>query len=81
MTRRSLMLGLSAFAPAPPLFEEVPPARSGITWAHDNAISPQRYLPESLGPGVAFLDYDSDGWLDIFLVNGGLSPLVPSAWA
>ncbi|MEJ7711823.1 MAG: VCBS repeat-containing protein [Pyrinomonadaceae bacterium] len=56
---------------APPLFEEVAPAASGITWSHDNGMSPERYLPETLGPGCAFLDYDNDGWMDIYLVNSG----------
>jgi len=36
-------------------------------------MSPQRYLPEALGPGCAFLDFDNDGWMDIFLVNSGPS--------
>jgi hypothetical protein len=53
------------------LFEEVPPAASGITWVHENAMSPQRYLPETMGPGCAFLDFDNDGWMDIYLVNSG----------
>jgi enediyne biosynthesis protein E4 len=53
------------------LFEEVPPAASGITWMHENAMSPQRYLPETMGPGCAFLDFDNDGWMDIYLVNSG----------
>ncbi len=56
-----------------PLFEEVPPSASGITWVHDNAMSDLRYLPETLGPGCAFLDYDNDGWMDIYLVNSGPS--------
>ena len=56
-----------------PLFEEVPPSLSGISWTHDNAMSDQRYLPETLGPGCAFLDYDNDGWMDIYLVNYGPS--------
>src|SRR4030081_3328966 len=56
---------------APTLFEEIPPSASGITWVHDNAMSDQRYLPESLGPGCAFLDYDNDGWMDIYLINSG----------
>jgi hypothetical protein len=43
----------------------------GIRWVHDNAMSDQRYLPETLGPGCAFLDYDGDGWTDIYLVNSG----------
>jgi hypothetical protein len=62
-----------ALAAAPPLFQEVPPAASGIAWVHDNAMSSERYLPETLGPGCAFLDYDNDGWMDIYLVNSGPS--------
>jgi hypothetical protein len=54
-----------------PMFEEVPASSSGITWVHENAMSDSRYLPETLGPGVAFLDYDNDGWMDIYLVNSG----------
>jgi hypothetical protein len=56
---------------APPIFEEVPGAKSGITWVHDNAMSANRYLPETMGPGVAFCDFDNDGWADIFMVNSG----------
>ena len=55
----------------PPMFEAVPASRSGIGWVHENAMSPQRFLPESLGPGVAFLDYDNDGWMDLYFVNSG----------
>jgi len=54
-------------------FTEVPPAQSGIKWTHNNAISPERYLPETVGAGCAFLDYDNDGWMDIYLVNSGPS--------
>ena len=56
---------------APPVFEEIPPSVSGITWVHENAMSPERYLPETMGPGVAFFDYDNDGWMDLFMVNSG----------
>jgi enediyne biosynthesis protein E4 len=56
-----------------PLFAEVPPSVSGIHWVHENAMSDNRFLPEALGPGCAFLDYDNDGWMDIFLVNSGPS--------
>jgi len=72
--RGGRMLGA---APAPRvgglIFEEVSPAASGITWVHENAISPERYLPETLGPGCAFFDYDNDGWMDLYLVNSGPS--------
>jgi enediyne biosynthesis protein E4 len=64
---------LTAAADEAPLFEEIAPSSSGITWVHDNAMSPQRFLPESLGPGCAFLDYDNDGWMDVYLVNSGPS--------
>ena len=63
----------TAYAQPAPLFVEVPPSSSGITWVHENAMSPSRYLPEALGPGCAFLDFDNDGWMDIFLVNSGPS--------
>jgi enediyne biosynthesis protein E4 len=59
--------------PDAPLFIEIPAADSGISWLHENAMSPSRFLPEALGPGCAFLDYDNDGWMDIFLVNSGPS--------
>src|SRR5436190_7118269 len=76
ISRRTFLQSAIVFAadsrPAiSPRFERVPPSRSGITWVHENAMSPQRFLPESLGPGCAFLDYDNDGWMDIFLVNSG----------
>ncbi len=54
-------------------FVEVPAKASGITWVHTNAHSPERWLPETLGAGCAFFDYDGDGWLDVYLVNSGPS--------
>src|SRR5262252_5932827 len=54
-------------------FEEVPANQSGITWVHNNAHSNERHLPETVGAGCAFLDYDNDGWMDIYLVNSGPS--------
>jgi hypothetical protein len=52
-------------------FEEVPPSASRITWTHTAGKSAQKYLPETTGAGCAFLDYDNDGWMDIYLVNSG----------
>ena len=54
-------------------FEEVTAKSSGITWAHNNAHSAERFLPETVGAGCAFFDYDNDGWMDIYLVNSGAS--------
>jgi len=44
--------------------------RAGIHFVHNNGAFGKKYLPETMGPGVAFIDYDNDGWTDIFLVNG-----------
>jgi hypothetical protein len=53
------------------LFVEIPAEKSGLTWVHDPAWSEQHWLPETMLGGVAFLDFDQDGWYDIFLVNTG----------
>ena len=55
------------------VFEEVSPQTSKITWVHNNAQSADRQLPETVGAGCAFLDYDNDGWLDVYFVNSGPS--------
>jgi hypothetical protein len=47
---------------------------AGLHFTHNNAASGKKYLPETMGSGVAFLDYDNDGWQDILLVNGEDSP-------
>lgn len=44
-------------------------AKSGIRFRHNSGAFGKKYLPETLGSGVAFLDVDGDGWQDIFLVN------------
>jgi enediyne biosynthesis protein E4 len=68
-------------APPQPYFEVWPAQQTGITWKHDNAMSTRRYLPESMGPGVAIFDYDNDGWMDLYFVNSGpadfFSPATP----
>jgi hypothetical protein len=43
---------------------------SGIRFVHNNGAFGGKYLPETLGPGCAFIDYDNDGFPDILLVNG-----------
>lgn len=54
-------------------FEEVALAPLGVVWTHENARSADRFLPETVGAGCVFFDYDKDGWLDIYLVNSGPS--------
>jgi hypothetical protein len=43
---------------------------AGIHFEHNNGAFGDKYLPEALGPGCAFIDYDNDGYPDIVLVNG-----------
>jgi enediyne biosynthesis protein E4 len=45
-------------------------ARSGILFQHFSSHTSKKYLIETMGPGVALFDFDNDGRLDIFLVNG-----------
>jgi enediyne biosynthesis protein E4 len=47
-------------------FVSVPAA---ISWRHDNAKTPTRHLPETVGPGLAVLDYNNDGLMDLYFVN------------
>ena len=60
-------------APAAPAgtihFEDVTRA-AGIRFVHNNGAFGKKWLPETMGPGVAFIDYNNDGWQDILFVNG-----------
>jgi hypothetical protein len=44
-------------------------AQAGIRFKHNSGAFGKKYLPETIGAGAAFLDYDNDGWQDILLVN------------
>jgi hypothetical protein len=50
---------------------------AGIDFEHIDGRSPMHYLPEVMGAGVAWIDYDQDGYLDLFLVQGGPFPPDP----
>src|SRR6267142_1790366 len=85
MDRRSFLFLALATAPAHrllsraataktvslPQFADVT-AKSGIRFKHEASKTSQKYLPESMGAGVAMFDYDNDGFLDLFFVNGAL---------
>lgn len=50
-------------------FVDVTPS-AGISFQHNSGAFGGKYLPETLGSGCAFFDYDGDGWQDILLING-----------
>jgi len=76
VTRRTFVLGsvpiigAASAAPDPGFRLADVTAQAGINFRHNSGAFGAKYLPETLGPGCAFLDYDGDGWLDILLVNG-----------
>ncbi len=85
MNRRSFLLGVAGLAGsagwrAESLWAADPqklPFRltdvtssAGIRFRHNSGAFGGKFLPETLGSGCAFLDYDGDGWQDILLING-----------
>jgi len=64
-----LLAMASVVASSTPIFEVTQPR--GLDFAHQNSPTAQKYLIETMGGGVALLDYNNDGLLDIFLVNSG----------
>jgi len=62
-------LGVS-FAPAQTVTFRDVTAQAGIHFTHTNGAFGKKWLPETMGPGCAFIDYDNDGYPDILLVNG-----------
>ena len=57
----------------PPIFEEVT-HKAGISWVHNPCRTGKKYLPETVGSGGGFIDYNNDGFLDILLINGAPLP-------
>jgi hypothetical protein len=77
-----LAAGLAAAATAGiaqtalPTFTDIT-AASGVTFRHQSGAFGKKYLPETMGSGVAFLDADGDGWQDLFFVNSSTWPGQP----
>ncbi len=74
LSRRELLLAypalLAAAGESPGFqFRDVT-SSAGIRFTHNSGAYGEKYLPETMGPGCAFLDYDRDGWMDILIVNG-----------
>jgi hypothetical protein len=74
-----VVLLAGALAPAAPptfdpvVFEEVAVAR-GLRFVTNPARTPRKHQPETMVAGVALLDFDGDGWLDVYAVNGATMP-------
>jgi enediyne biosynthesis protein E4 len=54
----------------PILFQDVAAAAGLTSWHHTAGTPAKKLILEAKGPGVCLIDYDNDGWLDIYLVNG-----------
>src|SRR3984957_19637838 len=71
------LLGTGLLASVPPtapiVFEEISQP-SGLTFVTDSSPTPNKNHPETMVGGVALLDYDNDGYLDVFVVNGAAIP-------
>ncbi len=64
-----LLLAASAGADDLPRFTDVT-AAAGIRFRHNTGAFGKKYLPETMGSGCAFVDFDADGWPDILLLSG-----------
>ncbi|QMV18618.1 CRTAC1 family protein [Granulicella sp. 5B5] len=62
----------------PIIFQDIAKKAGLTTWHHVMGSPQKRYILESIGSGVALLDYDNDGWLDIYLVNGSTQAAIDS---
>jgi len=76
----SLWLIGSSVASAQVTFRDIT-AQAGIRFTHNNGAFGKKWLPETMGPGCAFIDYDNDGWPDILLLNGQDWPGHPKSGA
>ncbi len=65
----TLLTGMSHSQPDPSRFADIT-SGSGITFRHAASKTAAKFLPETMGGGVALLDYDGDGRLDVFFTNG-----------
>ena len=53
------------------MFEDLSVKSRLNSFLHQSGTAQKKFILETLGSGVAILDYDNDGWPDIYLLNGG----------
>jgi hypothetical protein len=70
------VLGVSTTGDCPITFTDVA-APAGLHFRHERGATPEHRLPEMMGSGVAWLDYDNDGWMDLYVVQSGPLPPAP----
>jgi hypothetical protein len=68
-TPQPLAENTAAVRPSGPVTFSDVTAQAGIHFKHNSGAFGKKYLPETMGSGVCFLDYDNDGWQDILFVN------------
>ena len=66
-----LLLTISSAAPEPPTFTDVT-GTAGVQFRHNNGKTEHKHIIETMGSGVVFFDYDTDGDADLYFVNSGL---------
>ncbi len=71
--RYGMVLLLCCSAAAESRFVDIAPS-AGVDFVHRSGATGARYLPETYGSGAAFLDFDGDGALDLYLINAGRLP-------
>ena len=67
--RRAHAPGASILRRKPRFVDDAEPA--GLRFTFDNGLETLHQMPETMSGGVGLLDYDGDGWLDVYVVQGG----------
>jgi hypothetical protein len=69
-----LLIALTAATPDCPIRLTDVAKEAGLVFLHERGGTAEHRLPESMGSGLAWLDYDADGWMDVYVVQSGPFP-------